>query len=62
VQVVLENRRSPGEGEVWEGTSENYLKVRVHGVQPALAAPGRLISARITGHGDPCPGQFLPVS
>jgi threonylcarbamoyladenosine tRNA methylthiotransferase MtaB len=60
VQVVLENRHlSTPEGEAWEGTSENYLKVRVYGIPPELAGPGRLISARITGHGNPCGGRYL---
>jgi threonylcarbamoyladenosine tRNA methylthiotransferase MtaB len=60
VEVVLEDRRLPGrEGEGWEGVSENYLKVLVYGIPDGLAAPGRLLRARIEGHGDPCAGRYL---
>jgi threonylcarbamoyladenosine tRNA methylthiotransferase MtaB len=63
VQVVLENRHlTTREGGAWEGTSENYLKVRVYGIPPDLAAPGRLVSARIIDHGNPCSGRYLAAS
>jgi len=57
---VLEDRRLPGrEGEAWEGVSENYLKVLVCGIPDGLAAPGRLLRARIEGHEDPCPARYV---
>jgi threonylcarbamoyladenosine tRNA methylthiotransferase MtaB len=60
VQVVLEDRRLPSrEGQAWEGVSENYLKVLVYGIPAGLAAPGRLLRARIEGHEDPCPAWYL---
>jgi hypothetical protein len=61
--VVLEDRHlCTAEGEAWEGMSENYLKVRVFGIPAGLAAPGRLFSARIEGHGIPCAGRYLAAS
>jgi threonylcarbamoyladenosine tRNA methylthiotransferase MtaB len=63
VQVVIEDRHlSTDDGEAWEGVSENYLKVRVSGIPAGLAAPGRLLTVRIEGHGDPCTGRYLAVS
>ena len=58
--MVLEDRRLQGrEGEAWEGVSENYLKVCVHGIPDGLASAGRLLRVRIEGHQNPCAGRYL---
>ncbi len=55
VQVLLEEKKSLQEKEYWEGTSENYLKVRI----PASLIPGEedavrggVFSCTITSHQD----------
>ena len=57
VEVVLEKDGTAGGGG-WRGLSENYLKVLVRGVPPAIGRAGDLVQAVIEQAGDPCLGRF----
>jgi hypothetical protein len=55
--VLLERRTGAGA----EGTSENYLKVRVSGL-PAGDVRGKIVRARLSAAGRVCAGQFIGVA
>ena len=47
-------------GEDWIGTTGNYLRVRVRGLYPPLAARGALVRVRLERAGDPGLAVHLP--
>lgn len=60
LEVVLEDRHSSSQGgEIWQGLSQNYLKVAVSGVPVDLARPGLMLSTSIEQAGALCRGRFI---
>lgn len=58
LDVVLEIKKMTADGLFWQGISENYLKILVSGLPPALARSGKLVRVLIDTTGDPCRGYF----